>query len=265
MNKREFLKGSAAVAAAVAMSGFAESAEATSTNVPRVNWSGNYHYSTDKVFQPRTVSEVQDAVRSVTRVRALGSRHSFNSIADSTVAQISMLGLKNVELDAASKTVRVGAGVQYDDLSVQLDDEGWALQNLASLTGITVGGACSTATHGSGTKNQNLSTQVQEIEFVTGDGSLHVLSRAKDGDRFAGAVVALGALGIMTHMTLAVEPRYEMTQVVYENLPFSVLEHHLADVMDAAYSVSLFTHWDRECAEQVWLKRRVDQGGSGTP
>jgi xylitol oxidase len=187
VNKRKFLKGAA-------VSSFAESAETLSTYVPRVSWSGNYRYHTDKVFQPRTVSAVLDAVQSVTRVRALGSRHSFNGIADSTVAQISMLGLKNVELDAGAKTVRVGAGVQYDDLAVQLNDERWALHNLASLMGISVGGACSTATHGSGIKNMNMATQVREIEFVTGDGSVHVLSRAKDGDRFAGAVVGLGAL-----------------------------------------------------------------------
>lgn len=250
------------MAAAAAMPKFAEAAPAPSTSVPRVNWSGNYHYHTDKVFQPFTVADVQDAVRSVPHLRALGSRHSFNGIADSTDAQISMLGLKNVQVDPATKTARVGAGVQYDDLCVQLNDQGWALQNLASLLGITVGGACSTATHGSGVKNQNLASAVREIEFVAADGRVHVLSRARDGDRFAGAVVGLGALGVMTHMTLAIEPRFEMTQVVYQNLPFSELERHLPDIMGAAYSVSLFTHWQSGRAEQVWLKRRVDQGGT---
>ena len=265
MDKREFLKGSMAVAATMAVSSMAEAAGATGTSVPRVNWSGNYRYHTDKVLEPVTVAEVQDAVRSVTSLRALGTRHSFNGIADSTVAQISTLGLKNVQLEAVTKTVRVGAGIKYGDLAVQIDKQGWALHNLASLPHISVGGACSTATHGSGLKNGNLATAVQEIEFVTADGNVHTLSRAEDGARFAGAVVGLGSLGVITHLTLAVQPRFEMTQVVYENLPFAELEHHLADIMGAAYSVSLFTDWQNGLAKQVWLKRRVDQDGAATP
>ena len=265
MDKREFLKGSVAVVSAMTLPRFAGGMGMASGDVPRVNWSGNYHYHTDKVYQPATVAEVQDAVRSVAKVRALGTRHSFNGIADSTVAQISTLGLKDVELDVGAKRVRVGGGIKYGDLAVQIDKQGWALHNLASLPHISVGGGCSTATHGSGVKNGNLATAVQEIEFVAADGSVHVLSRTKDGDRFAGAVVGLGALGVMTHLTLAVQPRYEMTQVVYENLPFSELEHHLADVMGAAYSVSLFTNWQGSAAQQVWLKRRMDQGGGAAP
>ncbi len=265
MDKREFLKGSIVVAATMAVSSMAEAVGATGTSVPRVNWSGNYRYHTDKVFEPATVAEVQDAVRGVASVRALGTRHSFNGIADSTVAQISTLGLKDVQLDPAAKTVRVGAGIKYGDLAVQIDKQGWALHNLASLPHISVGGACSTATHGSGLKNGNLATAVQEIEFVAADGNIHILSRSRDDDRFAGAVVGLGSLGVLTHLTLAVQPRFDMTQVVYENLPFAELEHHLADVMNAAYSVSLFTDWQNGLAKQVWLKRRVDQGGTAAP
>jgi xylitol oxidase len=265
MDKRDFLKGSMAVAVTMAVSSMTEARGEGGTNVPRVNWSGNYRYHTDKVLEPVTVAEVQDAVRSVTSLRALGTRHSFNGIADSTVAQISTLGLKDVHLDAAAKIARVGAGIKYGDLAVQIDKQGWALHNLASLPHISVGGACSTATHGSGLNNGNLATAVREIEFVTADGEVRILSRAKDGDKFAGAVVGLGSLGVMTHLTLAVQPKFDMTQVVYENLPFAELEHHLSDIMDAAYSVSLFTDWQNGLAKQVWLKRRVDQGGTAAP
>lgn len=265
MNKREFLKGSAALGATMAVSRLAGATGVATTSVPRVNWSGTFHYHTEKVLQPTTVAEVQDAVRSVASVRALGTRHSFNNIADSTVAQISTLGLKDVQLDAAAKTVRVGAGIKYGDLAVQIDKQGWAMHNLASLPHISVGGGVSTATHGSGLRSGNLSTAVQEIEFVAADGSVHTLSRAKDGDRFAGAVVGLGALGVMTHLTLAVQPRFDMTQTVYENLPFSELEHHLEAIMGTGYSTSLFTDWQGGHATQVWVKRRVDQGGAATP
>ena len=233
--------------------------------VPRVNWAGNYHYSTEKVLEPNSMAEVRDAVRSVSGVRALGTRHAFNGIADSTVAQISTLGLKDFALDAAKKEVTVGAGIRYGELAQQLDAKGFALHNMASLPHISVGGAVATATHGSGMKNGNLSTAVKAIEFVAADGSVHTLSREKDGDRFAGAVVGLGALGVVTHLTLAVEPRYEMTQAVYQGLPFSELEHHFAEIMGAGYSVSLFTDWQGGTASEVWIKRRVDQGGAAAP
>ncbi len=265
MDKREFLKGSAAVAATMAMGGFTESKAAAQVAVPRWNWAGNYHYSTDKVLQPASVPEVQDAIRSVGEMRALGTRHSFNGIADSSVAQISTLRLKDVHLDRVKNTVTAGAGIRYGDLAVQLDQAGFALHNMASLPHISVAGACATATHGSGMGNGNLSTAVTAIEFVGADGTVRTLSREKDGERFAGAVVGLGALGIVTHLALAVQPKFGMTQVVYQNLPFSALEHHMADIMGAGYSVSIFTEWQNGRAGEVWIKRRVDQGGTGSP
>ena len=121
MDKREFIKGSAATAAAMMMTGLTESQAFADDNVPRTNWSGNYHYSTNNVLQPASVSETQDAVRSVSGVRALGTRHSFNGIADSQIAQISTLKLKDVTLDPNTHTVTVGAGIRYGDLAAMLD------------------------------------------------------------------------------------------------------------------------------------------------
>jgi xylitol oxidase len=260
MNKREFLKGTAATAAALMTKSMAQTPA-----VPRTNWAGNLHYSTGKVLQPGSVAEVQDAVRSLPHLRALGTRHAFNTIADSDGAQISTLHLNDVHIDSAARTVTVGAGIRYGDLALQLDRAGFALHNLASLPHISVAGACSTATHGSGVHNGNLSTAVTALEFVSADGQVHTLSRERDPERFPGAVVALGALGILTHLTLAVQPRYEMTQVVYENLPFAELEHHFAEIMSSGYSVSLFTDWQNGRADELWIKRRVDQGGSAAP
>lgn len=264
MDKRQFLKGSAA-AAALMVTGISDEDACAQTPVPRTNWSGNYHYSTDKVLQPGTVAEVQDAVRSVDSLRALGTRHCFNGIADSPTAQISTLKLRDVSIDANAHTVTIGAGIRYGDLAGLLDAKGFALHNMASLPHISVGGACATATHGSGMANGNLATAVRAVEFVAADGSVHTLSRDKDADRFAGAVVSLGSLGVATHLTLAIQPRYEMTQVVYENLPFAELEHHFADIMSAGYSVSLFTDWQHGRAAEVWIKRRLDHGGSSVP
>jgi xylitol oxidase len=264
LDKRDFLKGSAATVAALMM-GLNEDKAFADDSVPRTNWSGNYHYSTNRVLQPASVAETQDAVRSVAGVRALGTRHSFNGIADSQIAQISTLKLKDVTLDAKASTVTVGAGIRYGDLAVLLDAKGFALSNMASLPHISVGGACATATHGSGMGNGNLATAVKAVEFVAADGSVHMLSRDKDGDRFAGSVVGLGALGVVTHLTLQIQPRFDMTQVVYQDLPFSELEHHLPEIMGAGYSVSLFTDWQNGRAGEVWIKRRVDQGGASAP
>ena len=159
----------------------------------------------------------------------------------------------------------MGAGIRYGELAQQIDAKGFALHNLASLPHISVGGAVATATHGSGIKNGNLATVVKAVEFVAADGSVHHLSRAEDGERFAGAVVGLGSLGVVTHLTLAVEPRYDMTQVVYQGLAFNELEHHFAEIMGAGYSVSLFTDWQGGTAGEVWIKRRVDQSGAEAP
>ena len=265
MDKREFLKASAASAAAIMMKPLTATDAFAEETVPRTNWSGNYHYSTYKVFQPETVSEVQDAVRSISAVRALGTRHCFNGIADSQVAQISTLKLKDIAIAPDGRSVTVGAGIRYGDLAGILDAKGFALHNLASLPHISVGGAVATATHGSGMQNGNLATAITAVEFVAADGTIHTLSREKDGDRFAGAVVGLGSLGIVTHLTLALQPRFDMTQIVYQDLPFAELEHHLADIMRAGYSVSIFTDWQKGLAGELWIKRRVDQGGASAP
>ena len=265
MDKREFLKGSAATTAAMIVTPLTTAKAFAEDAVPRTNWSGNYHYSTNKVFQPASIAEVQDAIRSVTSVRALGTRHCFNDIADSRVAQISTLKLKDISIAPDGRSVTVGAGIRYGDLASVLDAKGFALHNLASLPHISVGGAIATATHGSGMHNGNLATQVTALEFVSADGTVHKLSREKDGDRFNGAVVGLGALGVVTHITLALQPRFEVTQVVYTDLPFTELEHHFTDIMHAGYSVSLFTDWQRGLAGEVWIKRRADQGGGAAP
>ena len=262
MNKREFLKGGVALAAmSLVRDGLAEADLA----VPRENWAGTFHYSTNRVLQPATIDQVQQAVTSLPKMRALGTRHSFNGIADSTVAQISTLGLREIKVDALSKTVTVGAGIKYGDLAVQLDKAGFALANLASLPHISVGGSIATATHGSGLRNGNLATSVHAIEFVDADGNLHTLDRGKDGDTFQGAVVGLGALGVVTRITLDVEPSYEMTQIVYEGLNFGELKNNLEVIMNTGYSLSLFTNWQNHQAWEVWIKRRVDQGGAATP
>jgi len=255
MDKREFLKTSGAFAATALLPGFSPAEQKNMAH--RTNWSGNLTYHTDNLFEPSSVSELQQVVKDHPSIRPLGTHHAFNAIADSTHAQVSLKNLTQITLDEQAKTVTVGAGVRYGDLAPVIDAKGFALHNLASLPHISVPGACVTATHGSGIHNGNLSTSVAAIEFVAADGTLHTLSRAHDGDAFNGAVVNLGLLGVITNITLNVEPTFQIAQTVYTDLPFAELEHHFDDIFGAAYSVSVFTDWQNSRGTELWLKRKV--------
>jgi xylitol oxidase len=210
------------------------------------------------VISPITVDEVQQLVFDASKIRALGTRHSFNSIADTSGALLSTTLLdKIVGLDRDRSTVTVEAGISYGKLAEFLHREGFALANMASLPHISVGGAIATATHGSGVKNGNLSTEVTGLEMVVADGSLISLSRGRSPE-FEGAVVSLGALGIVVRVQLQLLPDFEVQQVVYDRLPNSSLSEHTEAILASDYSVSLFTKWSETGIDQVWKKHRVE-------
>ena len=257
MNKREFLKTTGAL---VASNMLPRAGEGQPGVKPRTNWSGNLTFSTNRLHTPESVDDLRKVVKSCEKVRALGIGHSFNPIADTTYDQISLEHLDQMELNEAARTVTVGGGVTYAQLASWLEEHGCALDNLASLPRITVAGACSTGTHGSGLHNGNLSTAVAALEFVAADGSLTTLSRDKDGEHFAGAVVALGSLGMITHVTLNVQPTYKVAQSVYRDLSFDELGRHFREVFSSGYSVSVFTDWHNHQATQVWVKRKLAAG-----
>jgi xylitol oxidase len=259
MDKRQFLKTSGALVAGSMMTRFAASEEPVAHET---NWAGNLRYHADHMYAPKSVAEVQEIVKKCNTIRALGSRHSFNTIADSLTNQISLQHLDSIELDEKAGTVTVGAGVRYGTLAPVIDARGFAVHNLASLPHITVAGAIATATHGSGVRNGNLATAVAALELVTADGNLITLSRAHDGDLFKSAVVSLGAVGIVTKVTLDVQPRFEMDQLVYQNLSMDQLEHNLETIFSSGYSVSLFTDWQKHRINQVWIKSKVESGAT---
>jgi xylitol oxidase len=257
MNKRTFIKLSAAMLATP----FELAVARGKTNDKLKNWAGNYQYSTDKLYPARSVEEVQKLVKEQAKVKVLGTRHCFNGIADSTANLLSLAPMDRVvELDAKARTVTVEAGLRYGYLCPYLHEKGFALHNLASLPHICIAGAIATATHGSGDKNGNLATAVAGLEMVTAEGEVLKLSREKDGRLFPGAVVNLGALGVVTKVTLDVQPTFEMRQDVYQDLPMAQLKDRFEDIMSAGYSVSLFTDWQHKRVNEVWLKRRIDKG-----
>ena len=257
MNKRDFLKSSGAI---VAGSMISRLAPAQQQPAPRQNWAGNITYSTDHVHTPANIDEVRFIVKSCNKLRAVGSRHSFNRIADSNQNQLSLEHLNQIEMDDNARTVTVGAGVKYGQLAPVIDARGFALHNLASLPHISVAGAIATATHGSGIHNGNLATAVRALNLVTANGDTLHLSRDKDGDQFLGAVVGLGAVGIVTRVTLDLVPTFQVAQTVYQNLSFSELEHNFDAIFGVGYSVSLFTDWQHHQATQVWIKRKLQPG-----
>jgi xylitol oxidase len=225
------------------------------------NWAGNVTFGAARRHRPTSVAELQELVAGHEHVRALGTGHSFNRIADTTGDLISAGGLPPVmDIDASNSMVTVGAGVRYGELAAHLHASGYALHNLGSLPHISVAGACATGTHGSGDRNGNLATAVAGLELVTADGTRRQLTRDTDG--FPGAVVSLGALGVVTSLTLDIEPTYRVEQVVYEGLSLQRLTAHVDDVFSSGYSVSLFTDWTGPSFNQVWRKRRVEETGN---
>ena len=210
-------------------------------------------------FIQNRLPKVQSLVKKCDRLRALGTRHCFNTIADSKYNLISSNNLNKVLLlDPVQKTVTVDGGIKYGELSPWLNGKGYALHNLASLPHISVGGSITTATHGSGVKNGNLSSAVRGLEIVIADGSVVELSREKDGENFLGVVVGLGALGIITKVTLAIQPTYQVFQRVFINMPMASLKDHFDAIVSSGYSVSLFTDWQTDYINEVWLKDIFD-------
>jgi xylitol oxidase len=222
--------------------------------LPGKNWAGNYEYGARKLHRPSTMEQAQEIIAGAPRLRVLGSRHSFNDIADSSELVTLEALPGNVIFDHEASTVSFNAAMTYGELVETLRAEGVALHNLASLPHISVAGAVATATHGSGAENGNLATAVAGLELVTSGGE--IFGSARGESDFEGLVVGLGALGAVTRITLEVEPAYEVRQRVFENLSWEALYEGFDEITSGGYSVSVFTRWG-ETVDQVWVKSRV--------
>jgi xylitol oxidase len=216
------------------------------------NWAGNLTYHTSRLKKVNSLLEAREWIEQQPKCKVLGTRHCFNDIADTSGSFLSLEGMdKVVALD--NQTVTVEAGMRYGNLAVFLEQEGYALRNLASLPHISIAGGCATATHGSGMGLGNLATEVRGMEVITAAGAVVNISDP-------GAVVHLGGIGVVWRLTLAIEPTYNVSQYVFEDMSMGVLEGHFGEIMSAGYSVSLFTDWD--IIRQVWVKVR---GGTFGP
>jgi xylitol oxidase len=230
-------------------------------------WAGTYTFTAPRLVEASSIAEVQrlvaDAAAAGEKVRALGTRHSFNGIADSTGTLVTVLTIDpNPVIDVAEQMVTVGSGIRYGELGSWLEERGWALHNMGSLPHISVGGATATGTHGSGNTLGTLSTAVRAIEYVTADGSL-ATARRGDPD-FDGMVVGLGAYGIVVRTTLAIEPSFLVRQDAFYGLPWNTVLEDLEGVTGAAYSVSFFTDWLGDSIRLALLKTRLADGESSS-
>ena len=225
----------------------------------QLNWACNHEYAFGEPVAPGSLDELRNVVASHRRLRVIGTRHSFNALADGERA-VSVGRLPTeVVVDRSAMTVTCGAGLTYGELAGHLRPHGVALHNLASLPHISIAGAVATATHGSGDGNGNLATAVAAVELITASGDVVTVWRGMP--EFDGCVVSLGALGVVTRLTLDVEPAFEIGQLVYEGLEWEALLDGFDEITSTGYSVSVFTGW-AERAGSVWVKRRIGVGES---
>lgn len=221
----------------------------------RRTWAGNRTYGAPALAEPGSVEELQELVANTARVHALGSRHSFNAVADSPGTQVSLAHLDpTVTVDPEARTATMSAWATYGDVAPTIHDHGLALVTLASLPHISVAGACATATHGSGATNRNLSAAVSAMTFVDGRGELVEVTRADDPDTFPGLVVHLGAIGVVVSITLDLVDAAPVHQRAWVDLPGTVLRDHVDEVLAGADSVSCFTRWRDDTIDTVLHK-----------
>ena len=223
------------------------------------NWAGNLTYRASTLAHPASVDELGDLLDRGGPVRVLGSRHCFNDIADTEGLLIALDRLPMVcEVDADRTAVRVSGGARYGDIAPLLEAEGLALANLASLPHISVAGAIATGTHGSGDAIGSLASAVRGLTILTPSGETRVLQRG-DAD-FDGAVVSLGALGVVLDVTLDVEPTYQVAQHVFERPDWDAVLADFDAVTSIGTSVSLFSTWEHtDAVDQIWVKQRLPE------
>ncbi len=226
----------------------------------RTNWSGNYTYSTEHLEKPRTVEELQQVVKKCDKLRALGARHSFNPIADSKFAQVSLENLESMSVDKKARTVTVGAGSA-------MANSPRTCRRTALL--FIISRLCPMSRLSGPARRLRMDRAVRTAIFRRRFPVLRSLQRRAMSSPYPASGTGTDSMarslpsarsGIVSKITLDVIPTFDVSQIVYENLPFDQLEKHLDEIFASGYSVSLFTDWQNHRATQVWIKRRIENG-----
>ncbi|MET8505354.1 D-arabinono-1,4-lactone oxidase [Streptomyces sp. NPDC004787] len=180
------------------------------------NWAGNVTARPVREASPASAEELAAVVRAAAedglRVKTVGTGHSFTSIAatDGVLVRPHLLtGIRRIDREAM--TVTVESGTPLKRLNAALAREGLSLTNMGDIMEQTVAGATSTGTHGTGRDSASIAAQIRAMELVTADGSLLTCSPEENPEVFAAARIGLGALGVVTALTFAVEPLFLLT------------------------------------------------------
>ncbi|MFH8489742.1 D-arabinono-1,4-lactone oxidase [Streptomyces longisporoflavus] len=180
------------------------------------NWAGNVTVRPAREVTPASVDELRDALRQARedglKVKPVGTGHSFTATAATSGLLIRpelLTGIRRIDREAG--TVTVEAGTPLKRLNAALAREGLSLTNMGDIMEQTVSGAISTGTHGTGRESASISAQIVALELVTADGTVLVCSEKENPEVFAAARVGLGALGVISAITFAVEPVFFLT------------------------------------------------------
>jgi FAD-linked oxidoreductase len=179
------------------------------------NWAGTAMAVPVRWCQPRTEAEISAAVKDAAAdglpVRALGSGHSFTSIAATAGVALDLSRWTGITAaDTQTGLVTVRSGTTLRTLNAELGGLGLAMANLGDIDAQTLAGALSTGTHGTGARLGGLATQVEALDLVLADGTLVTCSAASRPELFAAARIGLGALGVITSVTLRCVPSFTL-------------------------------------------------------
>ncbi|GGV46662.1 FAD-linked oxidoreductase [Streptomyces longisporoflavus] len=180
------------------------------------NWAGNVTVRPAREVTPASVDELRDALRQARedglKVKPVGTGHSFTATAATSGLLIRpelLTGIRRIDREAG--TVTVEAGTPLKRLNAALAREGLSLTNMGDIMEQTVSGAISTGTHGTGRESASISAQIVALELVTADGTVLACSEKENPEVFAAARIGLGALGVISAITFAVEPVFYLT------------------------------------------------------
>eukprot|EP00040_Diaphanoeca_grandis_P021009 m.111813 g.111813 ORF g.111813 m.111813 type:complete len:522 (+) comp28146_c0_seq1:33-1598(+) len=220
------------------------------------NWAESCKLDHARMVAPAAVDEVQEIIRDCDQLSIVGSGHSFNDASRTTGGTMISTAYLNVisEIDVETMTVTCGAGTTMGELCRYLHARGCALYNTASFPQLTVAGAISTGTHGTGVKYPGVAGNVAALEIVTGDGTLKKLARGEED--FKAAAVSLGALGVITSLTFDILPEYTINQRVYGGINIETVS--FSETLRSADNVGALINFGAGVIELLHVRDRVD-------
>src|SRR4051794_36206006 len=209
------------------------------------NWAGDQHCAPAAYEEPRSEAELVEAVGRAAaagrELRVAGSGHSFTDAACTDGHMVSLRRMERVvDADTASGLVEVEGGIRLRELGVALAERGLAMENLGDVDAQSLAGALATGTHGTGARLRNLSAQVAALRLVTADGSVLRCSADEDGEAFRAARIGLGALGVVSTVTLRCVPLYTLRRVD-EQRPLAEVLDRIQELADERERFELFT------------------------